>query len=155
MPFKNIPNGEDVKEVIKAAFDVELDISGEWGYDQQSAMIIYNTQMPLQQLQHTLASMRAFIEMNMTMPENERYGAININEIARESISENNKIYDKIVYEISGMLESDYEKFIDEYKAGYESPDFDMDAHFRKRKESTLVLEKPFWFDITDINKKS
>ncbi len=153
MPFKNIPAGDDVKEVIKAAFDVEFDLSGDWGYDMPHAMIIHRTAIPLQQLQHTLASMRAFIEMNMTMPEDERYGAINVNETARECISENNRIYDKITYEISGMPEKLYEKFIDEYKSGYTSPDFDLEAHFRRRKESSVLLEKPFWFDITDVNK--
>ena len=153
MQFQNIPTGEDVQRVIESAFDVKLDVSGDWGYTRESAMVIHATEVPLQQLEHTLASMRAFIEMNMTMPEEERYGAINVNEIARECVSENNKIYDKIVYEISGMPEKEYEKFIDEYKAGYESPEFDLAGHFQRRKEATVELRKPFWFDITDVNK--
>lgn len=155
MPFENIPASDNIKEVIKAAFDVELDVSGGWGYDRTQALIIHKSEMPLQQLQHTLASMRAFIEMNMTMPENDRYGAINVNETMRECVSENNKIYDKIEYEISGMPERDYEKFIEEYKSQYASPDFDIDAHFKRRRECTVVLKKPFWFDITDVNKIS
>jgi len=154
MPFQNIPAGDDIREVIKSAFDIELDISGAWGYEREQALIINSTQIPLQQLQHSLASMRAFIEMNLTMPEEKRYGAINVNETKRECISEDGKIYDKVVYEISGMPERDYERLIEEYKQGYESPDFDIDAHFRKRKEVTVIFEKPFWFDITDINKR-
>lgn len=153
MQFQNIPTGEDVQRVIESAFDVKLDVSGEWGYTRESAMVIHATEVPLQQLEHTLASMRTFIEMNMTMPEEERYGAINVNEIARECVRENNKIYDKIVYEISGMPEKEYEKFIDEYKAGYESPEFDLSGHFQRRKEATVTLQKSFWFDITDVNK--
>lgn len=153
MPFENIPASDNIKEVIKAAFDVELDVSGGWGYNREQALIIHKSEMPLQQLQHTLASMRAFIEMNMTMPENDRYGAINVNETVRECVSENNKIYDKITYEISGMLERDYEALIEEYKAGYESPGFDIEAHFQKRREKSVVLERDFWFDITHVNK--
>ena len=153
MPFQNIPPGEDVRSVISSVFDVDLDVSGEWGYDPEHAMVIHSTQVPLQQLQHTLASMRAFIEMNLTQPQDQRYGAINVNEKVRECISENYKIYDKIIYEISGMLESDYEKFIEEYKSGYESADFDLEGHFKRRKEATVVLEKVFWFDITNVNK--
>jgi len=153
MPFKEIAAGEDVKAVVKSAFDIDLDISGDWGYTQQRAMIINHTDVPLENLEHTLASMRAFIEMNMTMPDSKRYGAINVNETKRECISKDNRIYDKITYEISGMLESDYEKFIEEYKEGYETPDFDIQAHFQRRKEATVVMEKVFWFDITDVNK--
>jgi hypothetical protein len=153
MLFENIPSGDDIKSVIKSAFDTDLDLSGGWGYDKSDALVLHTTTVPLQQIEHTLASMRAFIEMNMTQPENRRYGAINVNEIGRECISENNKIYDKITYEISGMLESEYEKFIEEYKNGYESPDFDLEAHFKRRKEATVVFEKLFWFDITNVNK--
>ncbi len=153
MLFQNIPSGDDIRSVIKSAFDVDLELSGDWGYDREHALVIHRTDVPLQQMEHTLASMRAFIEMNMTQPEERRYGAINVNETARECISENNRIYDKIEFEISGMLESDYEALIDEYKAGYGSPEFDMQAHFQKRKEKTVLFRKPFWFDITDVNK--
>jgi hypothetical protein len=153
MIFENIPSDDDIKSVIKSAFDVDLDLSGGWGYDKSDALVIHKTDVPLQQIEHTLASMRAFIEMNMTQPDDRRYGAINVNETARECISENNKIYDKITYEISGMLESEYEKFIEEYKNGYESPDFDLESHFKRRKAATVVFEKLFWFDITNVNK--
>jgi len=153
MPFQNIEPGENIQEVIKSAFDVFLNVSGEWGYSENLALVIHKTDVPLQQLEHTLASMRAFIEMNMTQPEEKRYGAINVNEIARECIAKDNRIYDKIVYETSAMLESDYEKFIDEYKEGYGTPGFDLNEHFQRRKEKTVTLEKVFWFDITDVNK--
>ena len=153
MPIQTIPPGDDVKEVIRAAFDVDLELSGDWGYTRERAMVVKRTDVPLQQLEHTLASMRAYIEMHLTMPEEERYGAINVNEKTRECISENNKIYDKITYEISGMLERDYEALIEEYKAGYESPGFDIEAHFQKRREKSVVLERDFWFDITHVNK--
>ncbi len=153
MPFQKIPYGEDIRAVIASAFDTTLDVSGEWGYEQEKPLVIERTDMPLMQMEHTLASMRAFIEMNLTQPPEKRYGAINVNELRRECLTENNRIYDKIEYEISGMLEYDYEKLIDEYKAGYGKPEFDMQAHFEKRKACTVVRREVFWFDITDVNK--
>jgi len=57
------------------------------------------------------------------------------------------------VVTLTGVVESDYEKFIDEYKREYGQPDFDLEGHFKRRKEKTVVLQKAFWFDITDVNK--
>jgi hypothetical protein len=150
MIFQNIKPGDDIRKIVKSAFDLELDISGEWGYDQENALKIHSFEGELFQFEHALASMRAYIEMNMTVDETKRYGAINVNEIKREVIRENNKVYDKITYEISAMPEKMYEAFIAEYKEKYESPDFDIQEHFEKRKKATIVLQKVFWFEISD-----
>jgi len=150
MTFQNIQQGDEIKKVVKSAFDVDLDISGEWGYDQENALVIHTFDGELFQLEHMLASMRAYIEMNMTVSEENRYGAINVNEKKRDIIRKNNKVYDKIVYEISAMPEKMYEEFIAEYKEKYETADFDIQEHFKRRKEATIVLEKVFWFDISN-----
>ncbi len=151
MTFQNIKPGDEISKIVKSAFDLELNISGGWGYDQENALVIHSFEGDLPQFEHALASMRAYLEMNMTLPEDKRYGAINVNEIERDTIRKNNKVFDKITYEISAMPEKMYEAFIDEYKEKYESPDFDIEEHFAKRKEATLLLKKVFWFDISDI----
>jgi len=86
--FEQLKSGDDIREVIKTAFDADLSISGGWGYAQEEAMVIEASAVPLSQLEHMLASMRTYIEMNMTLPPEERYGSINLNEIQREQISD-------------------------------------------------------------------
>ena len=131
---------------------MDLSVSGGWGYTQDEATIIhYLNGIPLTQLEHTFASMRAYGEMNMALPENQRYGSINVNETHRETLRTNDKIYEKITYEISAMKEDIYAALIDEYKEGYGKVGFDMEEHFRRRKESTLKREVIHWFDITLI----
>ncbi len=149
--FQQIDTDNDIREVIKSAFDLELNIDGGWGYDKDSALIIHASPMPLMQLQHTLASMRAHLEMNMTLPKENRYGAINVNEINRDEKEFNIRKYDIITFEISAMLEGAYAKFIAEYKEGQELVDFDIKEHFERRKEETLIRQEVFWFDISDI----
>lgn len=151
MMFHEIRSGDNIKEVIKSAFDLDLDVSGEWGYDQNRALIIHSFDGDIKQLEHTLASIRAYIEMNMSLPEERRHGGINVNEIGRKTIRKNNKIYDKIIYEVSGMPEKRYAEFIEEYKKMYELPDFDIEDHFRRRRENTVILNSVFWFDISNI----
>ena len=149
--FQEIDTDGDLKEIIQSAFDVALNVDGGWGYSQNSALIIYKTSFPLEQLQHTLASMRAHLEMSMTQPKEKRYGAINVNEIKREQITTDIRKYDIITFEVSGMLEEVYTAFIQEYKDGQDSADFDVSDHFKRRKKETLIRQEIFWFDISDI----
>ncbi|MDD2451547.1 hypothetical protein [Sulfurovum sp.] len=150
--FEPLIHENNLKAIIKSAFDMDLSVSGGWGYTQDEATIIhYLNGIPLTQLEHTFASMRAYGEMNMALPENQRYGSINVNETHRETLRTNDKIYEKITYEISAMKEDIYAALIDEYKEGYGKVGFDMEEHFRRRKESTLKREVIHWFDITLI----
>jgi len=94
----------------------------------------------------------AYLEMNMTLPEKERFGSINLNETQREEIVEGKQRYHRVVYEITAMKEETYATFIDEYKEGYGKEDFDMEAHFRRRKEATLIRHEPYWFEVSQIS---
>ena len=152
--FKQIPSDEPIAEVIKAAFDTDLPVEGGWGYNKEEATLFTgNPQgLPVTQLEHMLASMHAYLEMNMTLPKEERYGSINLNEKNREESVEGEKIYHKVTYEITAMKEDIYATFIDEYKEGYGKEDFDMEAHFRRRKEATLTRLEPYWFEVSQIS---
>lgn len=148
--FQKIPSGDPLKEVIKTAFDADMDISGAWGYTQEEATYVHSTQLPIEQFEHTFAMMRAYIEMNMTLSEAERFGSINPREINREEIMQGSKTFHKVTYEITAMQESIYSDFINAYKEGYGQEDFDMNAHFQARKDATLHREVEHWF-LVDI----
>ena len=129
--------------MIKAAFDADLDVKGEWGYTKELASIIESSEH-IKQVEHTLATMRAYIEMNMTLEKEERYGSINLNEKDREEIDG----FHKVTYEISAMKEDEYAGFIDEYKEGHAQEGFDISDHFKRRKEATLIREVTHWFKV-------
>jgi hypothetical protein len=147
--FQTLPSNNDLKEIIKTAFDTDLDIGGSWGYTQKLATIIYHSKMPLPQLEHMFASMRAYVEMNMTKEKEARYGSINLNEIARERLSIDNLTYDKVTYRITAMKESLYASFIAEYKEGYGKENFDISEHFKQREAATLTRKVTHWYDIS------
>ncbi len=142
-----------IKEVIKSAFDADLSLSGGWGYTKKHATVIHDTKgMPIDQFEHTLTTMRAYIEMNMTLAKEDRYGSINPKELAREEIAEAGLLYDKVTYEVSGMKEDLYASFINEYKENAEKPDFDLADHFNRRKEATLKRTVEHWFERSAID---
>lgn len=146
--FEKIESEGNLQEIIKAAFDAELPVSGTWGYTKGSATVINNSDLPITQLEHTVASMRAHLEMSMTRSEEDRYGGINLNEIERETVRDGSNNYHKITYEITAIKEKEYNAFVEEYKEGYGNSDFDLSEYFARRKEATLHRTELYWFEI-------
>ncbi len=146
--FTQLKSDNDLKEILKSAFDANLDISGSWGYTQALSTIIHSSDTPLTQFEHMFASMRAYVEMSMTQEKTSRYGSINLNETKRERLTVGNLVYDKVAYTISAIKESDYNDFINEYKEGYGQKDFDLSAHFQRREEATIKREVTHWFEV-------
>ncbi|NOR56426.1 MAG: hypothetical protein GQ531_09480 [Sulfurovum sp.] len=146
--FQRLKSEGDLKEVILSAFDSDLDIKGAWGYTEAEATHILDTDMPYTQFEHIFASMRAYVEMNMTREETERYGSINLSETHREEIENNQATFHKVTYALTAMKESLYTAFIKEYKEGHGEKGFDLNLHFQKRKEATLHREVTHWFKI-------
>jgi len=145
--FKKISAKDSIQEVLLSAFDSSLPLSGGWAYDRENATNIMINEKQKEQLQFTFASMRSHIEMNLTKDEESRYGGINIKELERVCIDG----FEKVTYEISAMLESDYARFINEYKQKHKSADFDISLHFAQRKEATLVRVEEFWFKLVKL----
>lgn len=148
LKFEPLKSNNDLKEVIKAAFDTDLPVSGAWGYTQALSTVIESSDIPVKQLEHMLASMRTYIEMNMTLPKEERYGSINLNEKQREQKHIDGLIYDKVTYEITAMKEETYTAFINAYKEGLGTEDFDIAEHFKQRKKATITREEEYWFEV-------
>lgn len=144
MRFDRLKSGDDIKAVLKEAFDMELPVSGGWGYEKDDAVMIEKGSLPTSQVQYIFATMRANLQMNMTQPKEDRFGGITVEESSKESIDG----YEKIVYIIKAIKEDIYEKLIQEYKEGYGKDSFDMEAHFAKRAENTIVLDEEYWFKL-------
>jgi len=149
--FNELQAEDNLSAFINAVFNIEFPLSGDWGYTQEQATVIEELPegMSLNQLEHTLAMMRAQIEMSLTQEESNRYSGINVNEKKRESITKGTDIFDKVTYEVAGMREEEYKTFVQEYKDGYESNELDLKDHFKRRKEATLKRDVIHWFKIS------
>jgi len=143
MHFKKIESKDNIQEVLKSAFNVDMEVSGSWGYDKNNSSIINKKNATQTELM--LATMRANLEMGMTLSDDKRYGSINLKELHREEISED-ITYHKVVYEISAMKESKYKSFIEEYKKNHEKKKFDLAKHFENRKLATIKIESTYFF---------
>lgn len=147
--FDKLPAVDDIKGLISDIFGVDIDISGGWGYDNKTALVVHSQNVPSEQFAFMFASMRANIEMNLALEEEDRFGAINVNQedFEIQSFEIENKTYDIYTYKINAIKEKEYAEFIQEYKDNYgKNPDFDMDGHFKRREEATITRTSDFWF---------
>ena len=151
--FKALQENTNIQELIKITFEADLPISGDWGYNKERASIIAALPqgMSLSQLEHMITSIRAHLEMNITQEEENRYGAINANEISREESQNDGLVYDKVTYEVTAIKEDLFKQFMLEYKEGYEKEGFDLNEHFKRRKEATLTREVVHYFEVSHI----
>lgn len=147
--FGTIDRVENMQEVIQEVFGINLDIEGDWGYNPNRSVIVRSLDMPIDQFLHMFVTIRANIEMNMTIEdEKERYGGIKVNFIDGKQIELENKTYDMITFEINAMKESVYADFIQEYKDNYgKNKNFDLDDHFKRRAKNTISIQADFWFE--------
>ena len=144
--FENLPAVDDISGLIKDIFAVELDISGGWGYNNTSALEVKNLDIPVEQFFQMFASMRANIEMNLTLEEDTRYGGINLSQLEHKTIELENKEYQVLTFKITAIREKEYNNFIQEYKDNFGKKEFDLDKHFKQRESSTIKIESDFWF---------
>ena len=148
--FEKLQENSNIHELIKSTFDADLPLAGNWGYTEELATIIEALPggMTLPQLEHMVTSIRAHLEMNITQEQDKRYAGINANEIAREEISKGTRNFNIVTYEITGIKEHLFNAFIKEYKEGYGIENFDLNEHFKRRKEATLIRKVNHYFEV-------
>ncbi len=145
--FNQIEPVENLSSVLKDTFDIDLNISGGWGYDNKSAVVVNSLDIPIDQFLHMFATVRATIEMNLMQDEENRYGGIKVTFLEGEQFEIENKMYDHITFEITAINETKYAEFIKEYKDNYgKNKAFDMSDHFNRREENTISLKSDYWF---------
>ena len=149
--FEEAQDVENIREAIKNIFDLDLEISGGWGYNQQSALKIEKIESSFEQFAHTFAIIRANVEMNIMQEESNRYSGLNVHIENEEEMREDDIKYKIISFKITATQIEQNNAFIKEYKENYGKAEFDLTQHFAKRKEATITRTIECWFDTTDI----
>lgn len=149
--FKKIDAVDDISGVIEDLFEVKLDIHGGWGYNHKEAVEVDSLNMPINEFLNMFAIIRANIEMNLILEKDEKFSGINVNFLDGKQIEVDNELYDMISYEITAININDNNFFIEEYKNNYgKNEKFDLEDHFKRRKESTIIIQSDYWFKCLD-----
>ncbi len=141
MQLPKLEKVEDLRSFIKESFDVELPVEGGWGESKEEPTIIPSSNP---QIEFIFATIKANLLYNILQPKEQKFGGINLKEKKRYKEGD----LEVVTYEVQAIKEDEYAKLIDEYKAGYEQEDFDLEAHFERRKKATKTFELTNYFLI-------
>lgn len=142
--FEKITNLPDTKLAIMNLFDLDLEICGGWGYDIEDVVIFKNSILDKTHLFHTFAMIRSIIEMSIL--RDKEYSAINANLADIKIIKKDGKTYERANFSITAMKTKIYNELICEYKNSQSNQNFDINAHFQKRKDNTITRNINCWF---------
>lgn len=139
----------------------ELPINGGWGYTKDDACVIekndplVDPSLPFNgvSLEYVFVEKRIYEEMIILRPEVEKFSGIKWKLQSQELINDNERYFDRLIYEITAFPDNDWEELKAEFEGpqGYGHPEFDHEAHERKRQEKMVRFTREFWFDITSF----
>ena len=150
---------------MAADFQLSLPIRGGWGYSQADACVIdkndpsVDPSLPFNGVgvEYIFAEKRIYEEMIIFREPGERFSGIKWSRQEQSVFPKGGRVFDKLVFEITAFPENDWEELKAEFEGpqGYSHPDFDMEAHEKKRQEKVSNFTREFWFDITSSMDKS
>jgi hypothetical protein len=162
--IEKIVSKESPRQILAEHFKSlggELPIRGGWGYTKKDACIIdkndpvVDPELPFDggSIEYIFVEKRIYEEMIIFRPENDRFSGIRWNRLKQELIHDGDRVFDKLVFEITAFSDKDWEELKTEYEGpdGYGNPNFDLAAHEKKRQEKMIHFIGEFWFDITSF----
>jgi hypothetical protein len=106
-------------------------------------------------LRLTFIEHRNYLELITFRPEGDRYAGIEYKRNRQElkQDPEHERVYDRILYEITCFREQDYEMLKNERETALRTQDksFDFDGHMKKRAALTVRFEREAWFEISSF----
>lgn len=163
-PLYPIKSKESPREILAADFKSlcgGLPIHGGWGYTKADACIIekddpfVDPSIPFDgiSVEYAFVEKRIYEEMIIFRPDGEKFSGIRWNLQEQNLFHEEGHSFDRLVFEITAFRDSDWEELKAEFEGtqGYGSPDFDEQAHEKRRQEKMVCFTREFWFDITSF----
>jgi hypothetical protein len=163
-PLYPITSKESPREILAADFKSlrgGLPIRGGWGYTKEDACIIdkndplVDPALPFDGVgvEYVFVEKRIYEEMIILRPAGEKFSGIQWNLHVKDLLHETGRSFDRLIFDISAFRDNDWEELKAEFEGpqGYGTPDFDEEAHERKRQEKMVRFTREFWFDITSF----
>lgn len=159
-----IVTSESPRELLKQHFKTirELPIKGGWGYSMESAVIIDSDDPIVPRggpfngvgIEYEFVRARIYEEMIIFQPPGRKHCGIEWKLIVqRLALGDNDKKYDVLRFDVTGLPEADWDSLKAEWEGpdGIMSPDFDREAHDRRREAALVHYIAEYWFDITSF----
>lgn len=164
LPIEPISSKESPRQILAEDYkslNGGLPIQGGWGYTKDDACIIVKND-PLVNpsstfdgigIEYVFVEKRIYEELIIFRPQGEKFSGIRWNLLKQSTLHEEDRVYDKLTFEITALHENDWEELKAEFEGpqGAINPNFDMGAHEKKLQEKMVSYTRDFWFDITSF----
>ena len=139
----------------------ELPIRGGWGYSREDAVVIDRDDpiVPRDQpfdgvdIEYVFIEKRTFEELIIFRPKGRQFSGIRRELIDQRTVVDNGRRYDVLRFDVTALPDADWDALKAEWEGpdGIQSPDFDHEAHQRRREAATIHYVAEYWFDITSF----
>ena len=145
--------------ISNSPYGYEMPITGGWGYDKDSAVIIdkfdpiVNQNLPFNgiQLEYIFARFRAYLELVLSRDKSDRFMIEDTTLEEQTLIHDETKVYDKMIFNVSALPLKDFMDLKNEWESNCDLKTFDEEAHFKKRIEKTITVQREYWFEISSF----
>jgi hypothetical protein len=151
---------ESPRQIIFEDFKIDLPISGGWGYDFESVCVIDKNDPSVIKgipfdgvgIEYVFIEKRIYEEMIIFRKDHEKYAGIRWNQIQQQTISNNGKTYDELLYNVEGFTEEIWDELTSRSEEIKRSGKLELlselDAYSDSKK---YIFTRPFCFDISSF----
>ena len=151
---------ESPRQIIFEDFQIDLPISGGWGYEISTACIInkddptVDREMPFNGVafEYVFVEKRIYEEMIIFRDKNEAYAGIRWELEKQELLFQDDRVFDKLIFNIIGFTEEIWDELTSRFDAIERSGKYELIEDLNLYRESkALKLKREFYFDITSF----
>ena len=148
------------RKIIFEDFKMDLPITGGWGYDLATACVIdkkdptVNPGIPFDGvgIEYVFVEKRIYEEMIIFRESHEKYSGIRWDLKAQELLSQNERRYDKLVFNVVGFSDAIWDELTSRFEAIQKSGEFEKIAELDLYRESKIYrFTRVFYFDVTSF----
>ena len=141
---------------IYSSYNHNLPFNGGWGYIMEDAIVIdLEDSSSVVKLEYKIVDLLLRLELFYLRQIGDRFYDIQGKMNLQSLLSENGKIYDKLLFEHVCLYQTDYDDLSNDYEQYESNPaDYDYDfllEHNKKRISLMYHVKSEFFFDISKI----
>jgi len=159
-PPSNLITKESPRQIIFEDFKIDLPIKGGWGYDFDSACVIDKTDATVSKgipfdgvgVEYVFVEKRIYEEMIIFRKSNEKYSGIRWDLDYQELLFNNDKPYDKLIFNIVGFTDEVWDELTNRFEAIQKSGKLELLSELDAYRESKAYkFNREYYFDISSF----
>jgi hypothetical protein len=151
---------ESPKQIILEDFNVDLPISGGWGYSIDTACVInkndtcFNNEIGFDaiEIEQIFVEKRIYEEMIIFRSKDEKYSGIRWEIESQKLITLENKKYDHLIFNVIGFTNEVWDELTNRFEAIKKSEQWElMDELNAYRESKSIKFKREYYFEISSF----